>query len=162
VTVDKETEAEIRRLFFGEHWKQGTIVTQLGVHKDVVARVVGPHGPEPQGRDPRPSVLDPYRGLVLETLERYPTLVATRVYDMISERGYTGSLQTLQRFVLPNRPARPSEVYMRVETLAGEQSTGPTSDASASRAACARFTASSCCCTTRGQSGPSSCSSRRR
>jgi transposase len=122
VTVDKETEAEIRRLFFGEHWKKGTIVAQLGVHKDVVARVVGPHGPEPQGRDPRPSVLDPYRGFVLETLERYPTLVATRVYDMISERGYTGSLQTLRRFVLLKRPARRSEVYLRVETLAGEQS----------------------------------------
>jgi len=61
VTVDKETEAEIRRLFFGEHWKKGTIVAQLGVHQDVVARVVGPHGPEPQGADPRPSVLDPYR-----------------------------------------------------------------------------------------------------
>ncbi len=122
MTVDKETEAEIRRLFFREHWKKGTIVAQLGVHKDVVARAVGPHGPEPEGADPRPSVLDPYRGFVLETLERYPTLVATRVYDMICERGYTGSLQTLRRFVLPNRPARPSEVYLRVETLAGEQS----------------------------------------
>jgi transposase len=122
VTVDKETEAEIRRLFFGEHWKKGTIVAQLGVHKDVVARVVGPHGPEPQGADPRPSVLDPYRGFVLDTLERYPTLVSTRIYDMICERGYTGSLQTLRRFVLPNRKARPREVYLRVETLAGEQS----------------------------------------
>jgi hypothetical protein len=42
VTVDKKTEAEIRRLFFGEHWKKGTIVAQLGVHDDVVARVLGP------------------------------------------------------------------------------------------------------------------------
>jgi transposase len=122
MTVDRETEAEIRRLFFGEHWKKGTIAAQLGVHEDVVQRVVGPHGPEPKGRDPRPSVLDPYRGFVLETLDRYPSLVATRVYDMICERGYTGSLQTLRRFVLDHRPARPSEVYLRVETLAGEQS----------------------------------------
>jgi hypothetical protein len=48
--------------------------------------------------------------------------VATRIYDMIAERGYTGSLRTLRRFVLPNRPARPTEVYLRLETLAGEQS----------------------------------------
>ena len=122
MTVDREIEAEIRRLFFGEHWKKGTIAAQLGVHDDVVRRVVGPHGPEPKGRDPRPSVLDPYQGFVLETLDRYPSLVATRVYDMICERGYTGSLQTLRRFVLPNRKARPREVYLRVETLAGEQS----------------------------------------
>jgi transposase len=122
MTVDKETEAEIRRLYFGEHWKKGTIAAQLGVHDDVVARVVGPHGPEPTGREPRPSVLDPYQGFVLETLERYPTLVATRLYDMLCERGYTGSLRTLRRFVLHNRPARPREVYLRVETLAAEQS----------------------------------------
>jgi transposase len=122
MTVDRETEAEIRRLFFGEHWKKGTIVAQLGVHLDVVKRVVGPHGPKPKGGDAPPSVLDPYRGFVLETLERYPTLVATRIYDMIGERGYTGSLRTVRRFVLPNRPAPAREVYLRLETLAGEQS----------------------------------------
>jgi transposase len=121
MTVDRVTEAEIRRLFFGEHWKKGTIVAQLGVHGEVVARVVGPHGPAPKSGDVRPSVLDPYRGFVLETLERYPTLVATRLYDMIGARGYTGSLRTLRRFVLLNRPIRAREVYLRLETLAGEQ-----------------------------------------
>ena len=122
MTIDKKTEAEIRRLFFAEHWKKGTIVAQLGVHDDVVARVLGPHGPEPKGCAPRPCVLDAYRGFVLDTLERYPTLVATRIYDMLCERGYTGSLPTLRRFVLSNRKARPGEVYLRLETLAGEQS----------------------------------------
>ena len=39
MTVSAETEAAIRRLYFGEHWKQGTIATQLGVHVDVVKRV---------------------------------------------------------------------------------------------------------------------------
>jgi transposase len=122
MTVDKETEAEIRRLFFGEHWKKGTIAAQLDVHHDVIARVVGPHGPTPKGEEARPTVLDPYRGFVLETLSRYPTLVATRLYDMLGERGYTGSLRTLRRFVLPNRPTPVREVYLRLETLAGEQS----------------------------------------
>ena len=122
MTVDRATEAEIRRLFFGEHWKKGTIAAQLGVHADVVGRVVGPHGPAPKSSAPRPTVLDPYQGFVLETLERYPTLVATRLYDMLRERGYTGSIRTLRRFVLPNRPTRPREVYLRLETLAGEQS----------------------------------------
>jgi len=122
MTVDRATEAEIRRLYFGEHWKKGTIVTQLAVHLDVVERVVGPLGPEPKEGETRASVLDPYESFVLETLERYPTLVATRIYDMIGERGYTGSLRTLRRFVLPNRPTPTREVYLRLETLAGEQS----------------------------------------
>lgn len=122
MTVERHTEAEIRRLFFGEHWKKGTIAAQLEVHPDVVTRVLGPHGPEPKNKEPRPSVLDPYRGFVGETLERYPTLVATRIFDMLAERGYTGSLRTLRRFVISHRPKRAAEVYARLETLAGEQS----------------------------------------
>lgn len=121
MTIDRPTEAEIRRLYFGEHWKKGTIVEQLGIHREVVERVVGPLGPTPKSRATRPSVLDPYRGFVLETLERYPTLVATRLYDMLGERGYTGSLRTLRRFVRLNRPTKRCEVYLRLETLPGEQ-----------------------------------------
>jgi transposase len=122
MTTERQTEAEIRRLFFGEHWKRGTIATQLELHHDVVDRVVGPHGPAPKSGEPRPSVLAPYHGFLLETLERYPTLVATRLYDMIGERGYCGSIRTLRRFVLLNRPAPKREVFLRLETLPGEQS----------------------------------------
>jgi len=121
MTIDRATEAEIRRLYFAEHWKKGTIAEQLGVHRDVVERVVGALGPAPKGREARPNVLDPYRGFVLETLERYPTLSATRLFDMLGERGYPGSLRTLRRFVLGHRPARRSQVYLRLETLPGEQ-----------------------------------------
>ena len=32
-----EVEAEIARLFHAEHWKVGTIATQLGVHEDSLA-----------------------------------------------------------------------------------------------------------------------------
>jgi transposase len=122
MTVDRAVEAEIRRLFFAEHWKKGTIATQLSLHHEVVDRIVGPHGPAPRERGPRWSALDAYRPFVLDTLERYPTLVGTRIFDMICERGYTGSIETLRRFVLANRPKRRGEVYLRVETLAGEQS----------------------------------------
>jgi transposase len=122
MTVDRETEVEIRRLYFAEHWKRGTIAAQLGVHGDVVERVIGPLGPRPANTEARPSLLDPYRGFVLETLQRYPRLVATRIYDMVVERGYTGSLRTLRRFVLAHRPAPTREVYVRLETLPGEQS----------------------------------------
>ena len=122
MTVDREIEMEIRRLFFAEHWKRGTIAAQLSVHGDVVERVIGPLGPRPASAEPRPSLLDPYRGFVIETLQRYPRLCATRIYDMIVERGYTGSLRTLRRFVLAHRPEPAREVYVRLETLPGEQS----------------------------------------
>ena len=41
MTIAPEIEAEIRRLFFAEHWKIGTIAAQLEVHHDVVRRVLG-------------------------------------------------------------------------------------------------------------------------
>ena len=32
--------AEIRRLYYGEHWKVGTIAAQLGVHHDTVRAAI--------------------------------------------------------------------------------------------------------------------------
>ena len=36
-----EVEAEIVRLHYAEHWRVGTIATQLALHPDVVKRVLG-------------------------------------------------------------------------------------------------------------------------
>lgn len=120
--IDRHLEAEIRRLFFAEHWKRGTISTQLGVHPDVVERAIGPLGRAPANRPPHSSVLDPYKPFIKETLDRYPKLVSTRVNDMIVERGYTGSQRTVTRYVGKVRPAPKSEVFLRTERLPGEQS----------------------------------------
>jgi len=97
MTIERATEIEIRRLYFGEHWKKGTIATELSLHHDVIERVVGPLGPERKGREPRASVLDSYRGFVVETLGRYPRLVSTRIYDMLSERGFSARLKSSAR-----------------------------------------------------------------
>ena len=121
MTVSPDTEAEIRRLYFAEHWKRGTIAAQLGVHPDVVVRTLGSFGPKPGSPRPDARVLEPYIPFVGETLERYPRLVSTRLYDMICERGYDGSLRTLRRHVLHARPRSKSEAILRVETLPGEQ-----------------------------------------
>lgn len=122
MTVERSVEVEIRRLYFAEHWKKGTICSQLGIHRDVVDRVVGPLGPEPKNAEPRQTLLDPYAPFVMDVLERYPRLVSTRLYDMLLDRGYVGSLRTLRRFVAEHRPRRPRRAFARLETLAGEQS----------------------------------------
>jgi DNA-binding transcriptional regulator LsrR (DeoR family) len=41
MTVSREVEVEVRRLYYAEHWKVGTIATHLSVHGDVVRRVLG-------------------------------------------------------------------------------------------------------------------------
>ncbi len=121
MTVSKAVVAEIRRLYFAEHWKRGTIAAQLGVHFDVVVRVLGSFGPKAGSPRPDARVLEPYIPFVDETLSRYPRLVATRIQDMLVERGYEGSVRTLRRYVREARPAPRNEVFLRVETLPGEQ-----------------------------------------
>lgn len=120
--IPKEREAEIRRLFFAEHWSRGTIASHLDVHTDVVERVIGHLGPASRTGEPRVSVLDPYKPMIDETLQRYPRLRATRLFDMIVERGYSGSLRTLRKYVEHARPLPRSEAFLRVERLPGEQS----------------------------------------
>ncbi|MBM4185620.1 MAG: IS21 family transposase [Gemmatimonadetes bacterium] len=122
MTVLKDTEAEIRRLFFAEHWKRGTVAAQLGVHPDVVARVLGTFGPKPGTPRPEARLIEPYLSFIGETLDRYPRLVATRIYDMLRERGYTGSIGTVRKHVRHVRPKRTKpEAVLRIETLPGEQ-----------------------------------------
>jgi transposase len=59
--------------------------------------------------------------LIVETLTQYPRLRATRLFDMLRERGYTGSLRTLRRYVKTVRPKAKAAAFLRVDTLPGEQ-----------------------------------------
>lgn len=122
MTVAPELETEIRRLFFAEHWKVGTIAGQLNVHHDVVRRVLGllPARP-PSTRGPRPQRLDPYREFIAQQLAQYPRLRSTRLYDMIHERGYAGGVRTLRRLIARIRPTPRAEVFLRLQLLPGEQ-----------------------------------------
>ena len=119
--IPPEKAAEIRRLYYAEHWKIGTISAQLGVHEDTVRRAIGPLGPEPKDRPDRETLLDPYRGFIDETLGKFPRVTATRVFDMVVERGYAGSVRTVTRHVAKVRPTPKSETFVRVERLPGEQ-----------------------------------------
>lgn len=120
--TDDERDAEIRRLFFGEHWPIGTIVEQLGVHRDVVTRVVEPDTFASVGMA-RPSALDPYVPFMRETLSRFPRLTSTRLHRMLAERGYAGSVVQVRRRVRAEglrKPGRP-EAFFELRKLPGEE-----------------------------------------
>jgi transposase len=119
--IAPELHAEIRRLFFAEHWPLNTIATQLGVHHDTVRRAVESERFIRPGPQIRPSALDPYKAFITATLEQYPRLRATRLWAMVRERGYPGSALQVQRYVRTVRPAARAEAYLRLDTLAGEQ-----------------------------------------
>ena len=89
MALDDELKAQILRYHFVEHWRVGTIASQLGVHHSTVERVLGEAGVERKRQRPRrPSKLDPYMAFITETLERFPTLTAARLFDMVKARGW--------------------------------------------------------------------------
>lgn len=122
MTASPTTEANIRRLYFGEHWKRGTIAAQLAIHPDVVERVIGQLGPCPMAKPASvPESLCSFAGFIDETLERYPRLVGTRLNDMLRARGFMGSLRTLRKYLKRVRPRPKSEAFLRIQPLVSEQ-----------------------------------------
>jgi transposase len=118
--IPRELEAAILRLHHAERWPVGTIAGQLGVHHEVVERVLRQDG-VPPARRLRPSALDPYLGFVLETWRKYPQLPSSRLWAMCRERGYRGARDHFRHMVRPLRPRPRREAFLRLSTLPGEQ-----------------------------------------
>ncbi len=119
--IPKDTEAEIVRLYHGEKWPVGTIASQLGVHHTTVQRVLGKLGVEPKVVAPRPSMADPFVPFIVEQLEKYPRLRASRLFEMVKARGYPGGSDHFRRVVGRHRPRKAAEAFQRLRTLPGEQ-----------------------------------------
>lgn len=115
-----EEIAEARRLFFGEHWKVGTIAAHYRRHPDAIKRAIGADSFVSKGKH-APSKLDPFLGFIEDTLKRYPRLRATRIHEMITSRGFDGSVRQTRRGVKRLRPTPAAEAYLRQKTLPGEQ-----------------------------------------
>jgi len=117
--ISPEEIAEIRRLFFAEHWKIGTIAAQLKLHPETVRKAVNAES-FGRGKMPRAALTDAHLDFLRITLAQYPRLRATRLYEMVKERGYTGSVVQLRRVVAKLRP-NTREAFFRLSTLLGEQ-----------------------------------------
>jgi transposase len=116
--ISQETTAQIRRCFYAEHWKIGTIARELGVHPDAVRN--GIESERFRSTQPlRASVVDPYIAFLRQTLEQYPGLRATRLYQMVRDRGYCGSVVQLRRCVARLRP-HSCEAFLQLHVYAGE------------------------------------------
>lgn len=113
--IRPETRVQIRRYYYAEHWKIVTIARELGVHPDTLRNAIeaerfgGEHAQ-------RPSVVDPYLAFIRQTLDQHPRLLATRIYQMVHDRGYTGSIVQLRRTVARLRPQR-HEPFLRLHTF---------------------------------------------
>jgi len=121
MTISKEQEVEILRYFHVEKWPVGTIAEQLGHHHSTVDRVLSQAGFPKAERSCRPSIIDPFVPFVVETLEKYPSLCASRLHTMVKERGYPGGPDHFRHLLANYRPRPQPEAYHRLKTLPGEQ-----------------------------------------
>lgn len=116
--ISKEQIAAIRRLFFAEHWKVGTIASELGLHPATVKRALETE--RPKSRFKKQLITDPYLDFIEQTLKQYPRLTSTRIFDMVRDRGYQGSVDQVRRTVRKLRPVS-QEAFLRLSMLPGEQ-----------------------------------------
>jgi hypothetical protein len=92
MTIGVELEAQILRYYHVEKWRCGTIARQLRVHRGTVQRVLAQAGLPRIGPMLRPAQIDAYLPFIHETLKKFPSLTASRLYAMVNERGYQGNI----------------------------------------------------------------------
>jgi transposase len=119
--ISRELEAEILRLHHAEHWALGTIARQLRVHHATVRRVLTQAGIPAARQSTRGSMADAFVPFIQQTLARYPTLRASRLYHMACERGYPGRPDHFRAIVARYRPRPAAEAYLRLRTLPADQ-----------------------------------------
>ena len=121
MVIPADLSATILRLYKAERWRVGTIARQLHVHRDTVKRVLAQAGDPAPASPLRPSRVDPYRAFILQTLAKFPTLSAARLFVMVHERGYRGSPEHFRHVIAGMRPRPVAEAYLRLRTLQAEQ-----------------------------------------
>lgn len=117
--IPPEQRTEARRLYYAEHFTVNAIADALALHRDTVKAAIGAQQFVPTPRLHR-SRLDPFMTFISTTLEQYPKLRSSRLFLMLKDRGYEGSVQQLRRVVRRLRPLAPT-AYLALATMPGEQ-----------------------------------------
>lgn len=115
--ISDDQKSEIRRLFYVKHFTANAIALSLGIHRDTVMRALELKEPE---RKVFGSELDRFEGKIRETLEVYPRLHGSRIYQMLKEQGYKGSLRQLRRRLREMRPSAEERFHVKPNYISGE------------------------------------------
>jgi transposase len=118
--IARELIVKIRQLYFAEHWKIGTIASQLGLHDETIRAAIGVDAFNRAKRERLNQLTAPYLDFIRQTLKEYPRLRVTRIFQMIRARGYQGSVSQLRRVVTGLRPST-QEAFLQLRTFPGEQ-----------------------------------------
>lgn len=121
--INTEQWTLIRNLYFVEKKSQRKICEQTGITGKTVRRALGVEDYAHYAgktRKKRASKLDPYQPDIAYLLEQYPGLSSQRIFEELVKLGYPGGRTILKDYLHELRPPR-REVFLRIETLPGEQ-----------------------------------------
>jgi transposase len=113
--------AEIRRLRKVEKLSKRAIARRLGIHRDTITRALELDEPPQYEREPRGSILDPYKPKIHALLAEDPKLSGVRILEIIEKEGYPGKISILRDFLRQVRPQyKRTPVYIRMDYRPGE------------------------------------------
>lgn len=119
--IDDETRGQIVRLLLVEKWSVNAIARHFRIHHSTVRHALVREGLPAAALPRRRSKVDPYVPFMEEQLAKYPGLLASRLFEMVRQRGYTGRPDHFRGIVRRIRPKPPAEAFLRLRTLPGEQ-----------------------------------------
>lgn len=119
--VNAEIQAEIRRMFHVDHMKVYAISRSLQVSRDAVRRVLNQQRFDPTRSYERSSKLDPYLPLIEEIVSKHPRIRATRLFTLLKERGYPGSVNLVRIALREGLRPKPKRAYQVLTSFPGEQ-----------------------------------------
>jgi len=95
--------AEVRELC-REGVSKKAIARRLGMSRNTVARLVASEQPPRYQREPAGSLLDPFKGAVLEMLRADASVPATVIREHLQRAGHGGGISILKEYVASVRP----------------------------------------------------------
>ncbi len=119
--IDVEHWAEIRRLHFVVGLSIKEICRRTGRNRSTVRRAVRAEEPPSYRRPPAASKLDPYKEEIHRLLRAEPRMPASRIRELIGERGYAGGQTILDVYLREVRPLfAPARTFQRTIYRPGE------------------------------------------
>ena len=111
----------IHRLHWTEHWSIRKIAAHLRIGRDTVAKYL--QKPDRKAaRRQRGSILDPFKPVIQQMLEKDPAVSAQLVLEKLRPLGYSGGFTLVKDYLQAIRThASPQRAYVRMEPPPGDR-----------------------------------------
>ena len=119
--ITPETRAEIKRLYHAEHFTCQAIAEHLRLHHLTVRNVVRREMMVAPDAAPVTKLLDPFVPFIKERLQQYPRMRGPRLMQMLVDRGFKGSINTVRRGLREHRSTATRRAFLPLTSFIGDE-----------------------------------------